>query len=66
MDIVRGKIWISSIKNIKTGEELSYDYGYEFDKEDFKDHVCKCGSKKCIGYIISRDDWKKYKNWKKN
>ena len=60
VDIIRGKIWISSIRNIKKGEELTYDYGYEFDKEDYKDHICKCGSRKCIGYIISSDDWKKF------
>ncbi len=60
VDIVNNEIWISSIKKIKKGEELSYDYGFEFDKDDFKDHICKCGSKNCIGYIISSDDWDKY------
>tara|TARA_A100001011_G_C13901717_1_gene671389 strand:- start:145 stop:636 length:492 start_codon:yes stop_codon:yes gene_type:complete len=60
VDILDGKIWISSIKNIKKDEELSYDYGYTFDKEDYKDHICKCGSKNCIGFIISSDEWKKY------
>tara|TARA_B110000014_G_C19713005_1_gene372874 strand:+ start:80 stop:571 length:492 start_codon:yes stop_codon:yes gene_type:complete len=63
VDIIDNKIWISSIKNIKRGEELNYDYGYEFDKEDYKDHPCKCGSKNCIGYIISSDDWTKYSNF---
>ncbi len=65
VEISRGHIWISSIKNINIGEELSYDYGYEFDKEDYKDHECKCGSKNCIGYIISSDDWGKYKRFLK-
>ena len=60
VDILDGKIWISSIKKIKKGEELNYDYGYEFDKSDFRDHICKCGSKNCIGFIISSDDWNKY------
>lgn len=60
VDIVNNEIWISSIKKIRKGEELSYDYGFEFDKDDFKDHICKCGSKNCIGYIISSDDWDKY------
>ena len=64
VDIIRGRIWISSIKNIKTGEELSYDYGYEFDKDDYRDHSCRCGSKNCIGFIISKDDWRKYKRFK--
>ena len=60
VDIVDEQIWIFSIKSIKRGEELSYDYGYEFDKDDYKDHICKCGSKNCIGYIISSDDWTKF------
>ena len=63
VEIDDNKIWIKSIKKIKKGEELSYDYGYEFDKDDYTDHVCKCGSKKCIGYIISKDQWPKYKNF---
>ncbi len=62
VDIVNGEIWISSIKKIKKDEELSYDYGYSFDKDDYRDHICKCGSKNCIGYIISSDEWKKYLN----
>lgn len=67
VDIVNNQIWISSIKNIKKGAELTYDYGYAFDKDDYKDHTCFCNSKKCIGYIISQDDWKKYKKYlKKN
>ena len=60
VDINDDRIWISSIKNIKKGTELSYDYGYEFDKDDYKDHICKCGSNKCIGFIISSDQWDKY------
>lgn len=60
VDIIKDEIWIYSIKNIKNGEELSYDYGYSFDKDDYKDHLCKCGSKNCIGFIISSDEWPKY------
>ena len=39
LTINRGKLWIVSIKNIKILNELSYDYGYEYDKDDYKDHV---------------------------
>ena len=60
VDIINDEIWISSIKNIKKNDELTYDYGYEFDKDDYKDHICNCGSNNCIGYIISSDDWKKF------
>ncbi len=60
VDIIDGKIWIIAIKKINKGDELTYDYGYEFDKDDFRDHVCKCGEKKCIGFIISENDRLKY------
>ena len=67
VDIVNNEIWISSIKSLKKGDELFYDYGYLFDEDDFSDHLCKCGSAKCIGYIISQDDWPKFKKYlKKN
>ena len=45
------KLWIASIKDIKKGEELSYDYGFNFD-ENYKDFICKCKSKNCCGYIV--------------
>ena len=59
VDIIDNKIWIISIKKIEKGQELSYDYGYPFDKDDYQDHKCKCGSSNCIGFIVSQDDWKK-------
>tara|TARA_A100001015_G_C14820556_1_gene644515 strand:- start:462 stop:947 length:486 start_codon:yes stop_codon:yes gene_type:complete len=65
VDIIDNQIWIISLKKIKSGEELNYDYGYPFDKDDYKDHICKCGSEQCIGYIISKDDWAKYRKYKK-
>ena len=58
-DIIDGKIWIRSYKNIKKGDELTYDYGFVFDKDDFRDHVCKCGSRNCVGFIVTEADWKK-------
>ena len=52
------KLWIHAIRNIKKGEELSYDYGFGFD-EDFKNYPCKCGSKNCVGYIVrSESRWR--------
>tara|TARA_B100001057_G_scaffold496532_1_gene598252 strand:+ start:752 stop:1234 length:483 start_codon:yes stop_codon:yes gene_type:complete len=63
VEIKKGRIWIVSIKRINKGDELSYDYGYEFDEDDYKDHICKCGSSNCIGYIISSDDWSKYRKF---
>ena len=27
------KVWVYAMKNIKEGDELSYDYGFSFDKD---------------------------------
>ena len=51
LDSSKTKIWITAMRNIKKGEELSYDYGFSFDS-NYKDHKCRCGSKKCVGYIV--------------
>tara|TARA_Y100001958_G_C21165607_1_gene498531 strand:- start:832 stop:1281 length:450 start_codon:yes stop_codon:yes gene_type:complete len=45
------KIWIYAMKDIRKGEELSYDYGFSFDK-DFRQYPCRCGSKNCVGFIV--------------
>jgi len=61
------RIFIVSIKPIKKGEEITYDYGYDLD--DYKQHKCRCGSKKCIGYIIGknyRNDFKRLLQKKSN
>lgn len=59
VDIIKGHIWIMAIKNIKKGEELSYNYGYDLD--DYNEHPCRCGSKNCVGYITAEENWKKLK-----
>ncbi|MEX0920429.1 MAG: SET domain-containing protein-lysine N-methyltransferase [Candidatus Pacearchaeota archaeon] len=53
------RIWITSIKDIKKGEEITFNYGYSID--NFEDHLCKCGSKNCIGYIVDKKKWPKLK-----
>ena len=45
------QLWIFAMRNVKKNEELTYDYGFNFDK-DYKQYVCKCGSKNCVGYIV--------------
>ena len=58
-------LWISAIKNIKKNNELSYNYGYSYDT-DYGEHICKCGSSRCVGYILDEDHWPKLKKKKKN
>jgi uncharacterized protein len=52
---MRGHIWIYAKRDIKAGEELSYNYG--FDLELWEDHPCCCGSEKCAGHIVDRKHW---------
>jgi len=63
-DIIRGHIWITALQNIKKGNELTYNYGYDF--ENFEDHVCICGAQNCVGYILSDELWPKLKKLIKN
>lgn len=41
-EIVKGRVWIDAIKNIKIGDELCYDYGDEYFNEHIKPYGCKC------------------------
>jgi len=65
VEISNNQIWISAIKNINKNSELTYNYGYPYDA-DYVDHICKCGSSKCVGYILDEDHWPKLKKKKKN
>ncbi|MBT4111454.1 SET domain-containing protein-lysine N-methyltransferase [Candidatus Woesearchaeota archaeon] len=44
-----GRIWIEAMREIKKGEEITYDYCLTTD--DYKDHPCRCGAKKCKKYL---------------
>ena len=57
------KIWISAIRKIKKGEEITCDYGFGFDK-DYKQFPCKCRSKNCCGYIVREESrWRIHKKY---
>lgn len=45
-DIRKGHVWIKSIKKIKAGEEIFYDYGKEYWNEYIKPKGCRCT--KCV------------------
>ena len=65
VDGVGLKLWIYAVKDIKKNEELTYDYGFSFDK-DYKDFPCRCGAKKCVGFIVnSQSRWRIKKSRKK-
>ena len=64
VDGVGLKLWIYAIKDIKKNEELTYDYGFSFDK-DYKDYPCKCRSNNCCGYIVRESSRWRIKKKKK-
>ena len=57
-DEIGGRVFIAAIRNIKAGEELTYDY-WLYDGDD--DAPCYCGSSKCRGSMYSPQELKKKK-----
>lgn len=49
VDVIDNKIYFFALKDIQAGEELSYDYAYEYNPDDLV--KCRCGSSKCRGII---------------
>jgi SET domain-containing protein len=52
----RGSIWIYAIRDIYPGEELTYDYEYdwlpEYTVKDLAEYACRCGSDQCRGTLV--------------
>ena len=46
-----GRIWIVARRDIRAGEEITFNYGY--DLEDYREHPCRCGVADCVGYIVA-------------
>jgi hypothetical protein len=47
------RIWILSKRQIRRGEELTFNYGYTL--EDFREHPCRCGAENCLGYMVAEE-----------
>jgi SET domain-containing protein len=52
-NVIRGKIWIIALRDIAKGEELTYDYNYDW--VDWRNNPCRCGTAGCPGYIMRSD-----------
>jgi SET domain-containing protein len=57
---VDDRIWITAIKNISPGDEITYDYCL-YDGGDDK-AICNCGAKTCCGSMYSKEEIKRRKD----
>jgi uncharacterized protein len=48
-----GRIWITARRDIRPGEEITFNYGY--DLEDYREHPCHCGAAECLGFIVAEE-----------
>src|SRR5262249_44665443 len=46
-------IWFIAARDIKTGEELTFNYG--FDLENYRHYPCRCGSSVCVGFMVAEE-----------
>lgn len=54
------KIWIVATRDIRRGEEITYDYNFDWDPPPPK---CRCGADDCRGYIVGSDHVDELKRW---
>ncbi|MEW6306202.1 MAG: SET domain-containing protein-lysine N-methyltransferase [Verrucomicrobiota bacterium] len=47
------RIWVYALRDVRAGEEVSYNYGY--DLESYRDNPCRCGAPDCVGYIVAEE-----------
>ena len=54
-DEIGGRVWVFALRNIKAGEELTYDYSlYDGELEDAS--ICHCKAKNCRGTMYSEEE----------
>jgi len=47
------RVWIIAARDIRAGEEITFNYGY--DLVDYRDYPCRCGSPSCVGYMVAEE-----------
>jgi SET domain-containing protein len=52
-ELDEGRVWIVALRDIRAGEELTFNYGY--DLENYREHLCRCGAAECVGFIVAEE-----------
>ena len=61
---IDGRVWITAIRNIPAGSEITYDYClYDGGEEECQ---CNCGAARCRGTMYSREEIRRRKAEAKN
>ncbi|MBM3225416.1 MAG: SET domain-containing protein, partial [Candidatus Tectomicrobia bacterium] len=55
VEMTTTQIWLVALRDIKAGEELTFNYGY--DASEYERFPCNCGTRSCCGYIVGREYW---------
>jgi SET domain-containing protein len=50
------RIWIYAVRELRAGEELTFNYGY--DLQDYEEHPCRCGAPECLGFMVAQEHFK--------
>jgi uncharacterized protein len=56
---IRGRVWVTAIRNITPGEEITYDYCLYDGGDD--EASCNCGATKCRGTMYSPEEIRRRK-----
>ena len=56
---IDGRVWITAIRKIEAGEEITYDYCLYDGGDD--EAICNCGAGACRGSMYSEDEIKRRK-----
>ena len=56
---VDDRVWVTAIKSIAPGDEITYDYCLYDGGDD--EAVCNCGAKKCRGTMYSKEEIRRRK-----
>ena len=51
--LMEGRIWILAKRDIQSGEEITFNYGYDLD--EYREHPCHCGDAACVGFIVAEE-----------